>query len=285
MRKLVIDSVFDRAERSGLQSGGVLKYIWHFSDREKTPIVELGNDLEEDSIEVIHIYKDNNRWRLSAFRNEAHTRASMFEKERMLRWQMFKFKVDDYDGFSIAPADIHISAVPDDQFFPFIKSLSNQDLFNVGMRLDKIKQHDKAMLVFQELIDREINTDTSYFKLGSSLVATNEYVKGIQHWEQAVEINPDFLEAHIELGKIFYENSHWRQSHEHFREADRIKPNDDVILYNLAKSLIKLERYNEAYNTIRRAVKINRRNVYAKGVLKDLRSKEMRKLRRQNPEK
>ena len=109
----------------------------------------------------------------------------------------------------------------------------------------------------------------------------HEYVEGIEHWQNAIEINPDYLEVHLKLGNIFFENSHWQKAQHHFKEADRIKPNDDVILYNLSKSLIKIERYNEAYNTIRRAVKLNPKNIYAKAVLKQLKSPHMRKLRKQ----
>lgn len=284
-RQATIDSIFDEADLRGFNTTDRLKYIYHFSARKRIPLLELSQDLGRDTIEVISMYKSGNKWWLSAFKNEIHSRETMFDMQTEMRWRAFKFKVDDFLGFRIAPADIDITAVPIDQFFPFILSLGNQDLFNVGIRLDKIKDHPKAMLAFQELIKRNFNPDTSFFKMGTALVGTHEYVEGIEHWEKAVAINPDYLEAHMQLGILFYENSHWKKAHAHFKEADRIRPNNDEILYHLARSLTKLERYNEAYITIRRALKINPKNEYAKGVLKNLKTPAIKKLRKKFPTK
>ncbi len=285
IQEIKIDSVFDQAEMQGLNTSQRLRYIYHFSARKRIPVLELSVDLKEDTIEVISMHQRGKKWFVSAFKNEIHSRETMFDMETQMRWRAFKFKVDDYLGFRIAPADIDIASVPNDQFFPFILSLGDQDLFNVAIRLDKIKDHQKSMLAFQELIQRNFNPDTSYFKMGSALVATHEYVEGIEHWEKAIELNPGYLEAHMQLGIIFYDNSHWKKAYAHFKEADRIRPNDDVILYHLARSLTKLERYNEAYTTIRRAIKINPKNEYAKGVLKSLKSPAIRKLRKKFPTK
>ena len=153
------------------------------------------------------------------------------------------------------------------------------------MRLDKLSDHQRSRLAFDELISRNYKPDTSYYKMGAALIGTHEYVEGIERWKKAIEINRDNLEAHMQLGLIYFENSHWKLAHKHFKEADRIKPNDDVILYNLAKSLIKLERYNEAYTTISRAVRLNPRNVFAKGVLRSLKTPAIRRLRKQYPDK
>ena len=285
LQQAAIDSVFDQAEITGLNPAQKLKYIYLFSARSRIPIMELAQDLEKDTIEVISMYQSGNTWHLSAFKNEILSRQSMIDRETDMRWRGFKFKVDDYLGFRILPADIDIAAVPNDLFFPFILSLEDQDLFNVAIRLDKIKDHPKSLLAFQELVERNFNPDTSYFKLGSALVATHEYVEGIERWEKAVELNPDYLESHMQLGIIYYENSHWKQAHAHFKEAERIKPNDDVILYHLARSLIKVERYNEAYTTIRRALKLNPKNEFAKGVFKSLKSPAIKKLRKKFPTK
>lgn len=284
-RLAIIDSLFYFAKLQGMDPQGRIKYLYHFSDREHIPIMELGAALEKDSIEVITIYQDGKKWRLKAFRNEALSRESMLEREKRLRWQMFKYKVDNYDGFKMQPADVDFSHVTNDAFLPFITNLNNEDLFNVAMRLDKIKDYRRSVFAFHELVKREFKQDTSAYKMGTALVGTHEYIEGIEFWGKATQLNPKYLEAYINLGKLFFENSHWKKALANFQQADRLKPNDDVILYNISKSLIKLERYNEAYATIHRAVKINRENRYARGVLLNLKSPEMKKLRKKNPTK
>ena len=285
LRQYKIDSTFSCYKDLGYNTSGKLKYIYYFSDRDKEPLLELGKDLEEDNIEVFRIYKSQQRWHLTAFENAVYSPSSMAVREQELRWQMFKFKVEDYNGFSIAVADIDFSGIADDVFYPFLLSLENEDLFNVAIRLDKLKAYQKSLVAFDELIKRDYKPDTSYFKMGVALIGTHEYIKGIEHWQSATRLNPDYLEVHMELGKLLFENSHWRQAHQSFSEANRIKPDDDVILYHLAKSLIKLEHYNEAYDTIKRAIKLNRKNIYARGVMDYLKEPDIRKLRHSGTKK
>ena len=203
-QKQQIDSLFTHYEQLGFNTADTLKFIYHFSDRDRIPIIELSKGLEKESIETISYYEKDKRWHLTAFENTVYSRQSMQEKEKEFRWMMYKYKVDHYHGFMIAEADINIAIVPNDQFLPFILSLDDEDLFRVGVRLDKVKNYQRSLFVFDELIKRNYKPDTSYFKMGTALINTHEYVEGIERWKKAVELNPDYLEVHMELGKIFF---------------------------------------------------------------------------------
>ena len=281
-QKQQVDAIFTQYEQAGFNTADTIKYIYHFSDRDRIPIIELSKALEKESIETISYFEKDKRWHLTTFENTVYNRQSMLEKEKEFRWMMYKYKVDNYHGFKVAEADINIAAVPSDQFLPFIISLESEDLFRLGLRLDKVKDYHRSLFVSDELVKRNFKPDTSYYMMGNALIGTHEYVQGIERWKKAVELNPDYLDVHMALGKIFFENSHWREAHRQFLEAYRINPNDDVIMYHLAKSMIKVERYKEAYTIIRRAVKVNPDNIYAKGVLKDMKSPGMKKLRKQS---
>lgn len=279
-RQDVIDSTFTSAEQMGLNTQSRLKYIYRFSDRDRISIQELAKGLEKDSIEVISMYLAQRLWHLSAFENTVHSRSSMEAKEKLFRWMMYKYKVDHYNGFIIIPADIDFSMVSPGEFLNFLQSLPDGDLYNVAGQLSKSNDHLRAIAAYDELLKRNVYPDTVHFRMGTALIGIHEYVEGIGHWEQALEHNPDFVEVHVELGKIFFENSHWKKAHKHFAEANRIKPHDSMILYHLSKSLIRLERYEEAYIAIRESLRIDSKNVFARGVLKQLRSPAMKKLRR-----
>lgn len=285
MREVIIDSIFTSYKDQGILTSQRLKYLYRFSDRLLDPLEALSEALEKDTIETISILAKGKKWEMTAFRNEIHSPQSLARLEIKLKRMAYLYKVDRYVGFQILPADIDISQLSTDKFYPFILSLSNDDLFNVAKRLNKINEHDKALITLQELINRKFKSDTAFFLMGSSLIATNEYIKGIEHWKKAVELNAEYFDAYMELGQVFFENSHWKQSYANFKEADRLKPNNDIVLYNLAKSLIKLQRYNEAYAVIKRAVKLNPRNKYAAGVLRSLNTPQMRKLRKESPGK
>ena len=241
----------------------------------------MNEKLVNDSFETISLEPiEAKKWRLHVKRNEIHSRETLYDLEKRFGWLTYNFLVDDYNGFTITPADINAFIVPGEKFIPFIKSLWNDQLFNAATDLIRKKAYDRALVAFQESIDRHFKEDTSHFQLGNALVATNEYVLGIEHWEQARNINPQYLEAFMKLGVIFFENSHFNRALYNFKKADAIKPNNDDILYNISKCLLQLERYNESYEYAKRAVKLNPKNEFVKGVLKILKTPAIRKIRK-----
>ena len=282
LEEIKIDSIFDQA---GLHLSGTnqrLRYDYYFIDREKEPLEELKEKLVKEAFEIITLEQtEKKKWQLQAMQHQTHTRESIHEMDKHMKGLAYRFLVDQYIGFTISAADIDALKVPDEEFVPFIKSLEDDELYKVANDLLKKKSYDKAMVGFSESIDRHYKEDTASLLMGNALIATNEFVKGIEYWEQARNLNPLYLEAYLKLGIIFYENSHFKQSLYNFQEADTIKPNDDQILYHIAETLYMLERYNESYTYAKRAVKLNRKNVYAKDLLKMLRQPHIRKLRKQ----
>lgn len=283
-REARIDSTFQKAENSGLNTGGILRYEFFFRDVRKEFIEDFADRLRQDSFETIAIYPSGKEWVLRVMRNDIHTRESIDQLEKKFRLLKFKFLIDKYDGFTIHKADPDPVSVPEYEFLNYLQQLSDNDLFWVANRLYYLKAYPKALVAFNESINRKIRLDTSTFMLGSVLVATHEYVKGIEYWEKAIEINPDYLEAHMALGNIFYENSHFKQALSNFRRADVIKPNDDMIQFHIAETLYQLQRYNEAFKHAKTATRLNRKNIYAKSLLKLLKKPAIKKLRRQNPD-
>jgi len=281
-REIQVDSILSQAE---LQLGGInqrLRYDYYFIDRDKEQLQNLSGKLTSDSFEIISLVQlEKKKWQLQAMKHQVHTRESIHEMDKHMKNLAYRLLVDDYIGFTIALADIDALMIPDEEFVPFIKSLEDELLFKVANDLLKKNSYDKAMVPLKESIDRHFKEDTANLLMGNALVATNEYVKGIEYWEKARNLNPKYLEAYMKLGIILFENSHFNQSLYNFQEADTIKPNDDQILYHIGETLYMLERYNESYTYTKRAVNVNRKNVYAKSLLKMLREQQVRKLRRQ----
>lgn len=277
-----IDSIFKSAEAKGLQTQGVLRYDYFFSDIKKHFLEDFGERLKEDSFEVEGIIPVGKKWQLHIFRNEIHSRQSIDELEKKLRLIKFKYLIDEFDGFSISKADINPVIVPADEFTHFIKSLSDEDLYKASLRLSQLESHDRALVAWEEARLRNLYPDTVAFHFGSSLVGIHEYVKGIESWKEAVKINPSYLEVHLALGKIFYDNSHFKEALSSFLKADALKPDDDMITYHIAETLYQLKRYNESLVSAKRAVKLNRKNIYAKSLLKTLNKPAIKRLRRQS---
>jgi len=283
IRAAQIDSIFSRAEAGSLDTRGILRYEYFFKTADDVQLEKFSKKLEKDSFETILLEMDEDKlWRMVIMKNEIHSRQTMFEEDKRMRAMTYQYVVDHYDGFTISKVKVNPLKVPNDKFVSFIKSLDNEDLFDAADYLIRNKAYDRSMVAFQESINRHFKEDTAQYQMGNALVATNEFVKGIERWEAARNMNRKYLDAYLKLGDIFLENSHFNRSLYNYQEADTIKPNDDVILYKIAANLLQLKRYNESYDYAQRAYDINRKNVFVKGLLEILDQPAIRKIRKKN---
>ncbi len=282
-RKARIDSVFSIAEENHLNTAGTLRYEYFFREERKEFIEDFAESLVNDSFEIIGLAQKNEEWQLRVMRNEKHSRTSMEKQERKFRWLKFKYLIDHYDGFTIWPADLVPDKVPQEVFPVYAHTLDDLELFWVADRLLYLKSYPKALVAWQEVVDRNVFPDTSHYKYGSTLIATNEYVDGIELWEKAVVINPNYLAVFMDLGKIYYENSHWKKALLNFQKADALKPDDAQILYHVAETLFQMGRYNESYTYAKRSVRLDRDNDFARSLLRMHKLPSVRKARKANP--
>ena len=289
LRIALVDSIYDAAILHGLDPKDSLQYGYYFTDATEKHLENLKKKLEQDSFEIIkfssgdYATQENNIWQLEAREHKIYTRDELLATDKQIRWLTYKFLIDQYKGITISSPETDAIKIPEEEFVSTVKSLDNEPLFTAGKTLVRKKSYDRSMVAFQECIDRHYKEDTSNYYMGIALVATNEFVEGIEHWERARNLNSRYLDAYIQLGLIFFENSHFNRALYNFQEADTIKPKDDFILYNISKCLLQLKQYNVSYDYAKRALAVNRKNMYVKGVLKILNSPQIKKKRRQNP--
>ncbi len=282
-RKARIDSVFTHAEKNQLNTAGTLRYEYFFREERKEFIEDFAESLVKDSFEIIGLTQKDEEWQLRVMRNEKQSRASMEKQERKFRWLKFKYLIDHYDGFTIWPADLVPDKIPQEEFLGYANALDDHELFWVADRLLYLKSYPKAIVAWQEALERKVYPDTTNYKFGSTLIATEDYVNGIELWEAAVKINPKYLEVFMDLGKIYYENSHWKKALLNYQKADSLKPNDAQILYHVAETLFQMGRYNESYTYAKRSVKLDRDNDFARSLLRMHNLPSVRKARKANP--
>lgn len=79
----------------------------------------------------------------------------------------------------------------------------------------------------------------------------------LEHLRRAVEIDPDFAEAHNNLGALYVKQGLFEQAEAEFRRSVEIDPDAAAALQNLAQALVRLRRYPEAEQVARRALRLN----------------------------
>jgi tetratricopeptide (TPR) repeat protein len=70
-----------------------------------------------------------------------------------------------------------------------------------------------------------------------ALVMTGQVDEAINHFQEALQINPGFAEAHNELGRLLAIQGKREEAINHFREALWIKPNFTIAQKNLEMAL------------------------------------------------
>jgi tetratricopeptide (TPR) repeat protein len=78
--------------------------------------------------------------------------------------------------------------------------------------------------------------------------------ESIRHLRRAIEIHPNYLEAHNNLGVRYMRMSDFRLAADEFRRATEIDPASALSQANLALALSALRQYPEAEKAARRAL-------------------------------
>ena len=88
--------------------------------------------------------------------------------------------------------------------------------------------------------------EEAHNNLGVALDKQSRTAEAIEHYLQALRINPDFEEAHNNLGNALNMQGHTEEAIEHYLQALRIKPDYVEAHFNLGIALDKQGRTTEA---------------------------------------
>ena len=112
-----------------------------------------------------------------------------------------------------------------------------------GKTKNATKELNKAAKRFKEAVDYTPDFPEALNNLGFSLRLTGRHQEALQHYNKAIELKPDFMEAHeyraraylamdsVKLAKADYE---WLVEHKHAEEAELLK--EAIDAWVLAKA-------------------------------------------------
>ena len=283
--KIRVDSLFDDAEKRGLDTKGKLRYEFYFRDADLDRMRAFSERLAKDTFETANIYAAGKVWLLTVFRNTRYKRESLDRLESKLQWIKYNYFIDDYLGFAIMPADLDPVAVPESEFMSYLQELTDEELFWVGNRLLQLKSYDKALNALKLGVARNYKSDTANYRYGLALIATNEYTDAVEHWKRAIRINANYLEVHLKMGEVLFDSGYFEEALKHYQIANEIKPNDPQILLLNARTLYNLERYNQSLTYAKQARKLDKKDVFIKSLITLLKEPRVRYLRKKFPEK
>ena len=83
----------------------------------------------------------------------------------------------------------------------------------------------------------------------------------VKHYEQALRLKPDYVNAHINLGTALLQLGRAREAAEECQQALRFKPDSADAFHNLGKALLQLGRVAEAVQRAERACELTANGV------------------------
>ncbi len=93
-------------------------------------------------------------------------------------------------------------------------------------------------------------------KLGRTLSDLRDYVEAERVLSNAVQLSPESVEAHFQLGVALFQQGRFDEAEEQFRAATKLKPDFALAHYNRGHCLARRDRVKEAIAAFRAALDI-----------------------------
>ena len=90
--------------------------------------------------------------------------------------------------------------------------------------------------------------------MGKEAVDRDSFDEAIQWFETAIAARPKLVVSHVCLGLALDMTGRDEEALESFENAACLDPEDPVPLYNVARVLVKLERYADAFEVLSQLV-------------------------------
>lgn len=264
-----IKKMFDNFALQGININEKLPYRYYFKDGDSTKLVRLCFELYSKDFYYVSIERnDVMKYVLTIEKEQKHTAETMIQQEKDFVLLAKRFGVQAFDGFEVSTTE------DDDSHFERFKtkvSTSDPDkLFTWGKELLNNLLFAEATIVYERCIRLKIKTDSSYYYCGYAHKELENFEDVVTNWEEAVKINPNFLDAAFGLGHIYRKTGKQGKAVDAYQKALIIRPENDKVLYALAYILAENGDKIKAIEHCKKAIAINPKNSYAQELLKNI---------------
>jgi len=127
---------------------------------------------------------------------------------------------------------------------------------NLGLALFQKGEVDEAMAQFQKALEINPNYDDAHYNFGNILLQRGQLDEAMAQYEKALEINPNYADAHNNLGNILLQKGHLDEAIEQYQKALKINPNYAAVRNNLGVILLQKGRADEAIAQFQEALRL-----------------------------
>jgi tetratricopeptide (TPR) repeat protein len=127
-------------------------------------------------------------------------------------------------------------------------------LFDLGLAFNTLNRHQKALDSFDLAIQLQPDFFEAHGNRGAMLAALGCNVDAIESYRKALAINPNFADAHCNLGSVLTQLQRYDEALASLDRALALRPDYPDALYNRGNALKPLKRYQEALASYDRAI-------------------------------
>jgi hypothetical protein len=120
----------------------------------------------------------------------------------------------------------------------------------------RLKDFENPVLLWRGTLAHQADSPLAHHNLAVALWEAGQPAEAIEHYESAVQLKPDFLEARCNLGLALFNLGRPADAIEHFQAAVRLRPNAFRIRNNLGVALFAVGRTPEAIVEFERTLKL-----------------------------
>ncbi len=115
---------------------------------------------------------------------------------------------------------------------------------------------DEALVHFQKALVINPDYAEAHDNLGNALFQMGQADEALVHFQKALVINPDYAEAHNNLGEALRQKGQADEAMTHYQRALIINPDFAEAHYNLGNAFIQKSRVDEAMSHYRTALRL-----------------------------
>ena len=133
------------------------------------------------------------------------------------------------------------------------KPESGQAFFN--FQVAGLAHEVKSLRESESAGSGEVMAASDWYELGCEQEYDSPEL-AISSYREALEIEPNHLEANLNLGRIFHERGEFGLAEAYYRAACAVDPKDPTAIYNLGVALEDLRRFDEAAAAYEKALEL-----------------------------
>ena len=95
------------------------------------------------------------------------------------------------------------------------------------------------------------------FEKGRAALAEKKSDAAILHFKKAVELYPDYYDAHVSLAQVYMDGSQWEKAEASLRQAVKVNPKAATAMVSLGEVYRREKKYAEGEKVLEEALKID----------------------------